>query len=425
MIICALKRKKLQKLMPISPSPTIAIIGAGPAGLMAAEKLASTGLRVTVYDHMPSVGRKFMLAGRGGLNLTHSEPYEKFISRYGAAAEWLSPYIKAFPPEALRDWCEKLGQSTFVGSSGRVFPTALKASPLLRAWLGRLNQLGVRFALRHRWQGWDAQGGLVFTNAAGEAISVRVDAVLLALGGASWPRTGSDGAWTELLRQQGVDVVSLNPANCGFTVPWSALFGDRFAGEPLKPIKLSFGGQTLQGEAMVTRDGLEGGAIYALSGALRDEIQARGQAVLAIDLRPGLSLEELTARLNAPRGSQSSSTFLRKAAGLAPVAIGLMRESLKGAEMPTEPSALATLIKHTDIALTAAKPIARAISSAGGIARHEVDAGFMLRKKPGVFVAGEMLDWEAPTGGYLLQATFSTAVAAAKGIEEYLSRTTC
>jgi uncharacterized flavoprotein (TIGR03862 family) len=398
----------------------VAVLGAGPAGLWAAEKLAISGAAVTVYDQMPTAGRKFMMAGRGGLNLTHSEPLETFTARYGTAAEWLAPVIEAFPPEALRKWCEDLGQKTFVGSSGRVFPEDLKASPLLRAWLRRLSELGVQFALRHRWHGWNEAGQLVFTRAEGVAVDVKADATVLALGGASWPRLGSDGSWVGLLRAEGIDVAVLRPANCGFFASWSAIFSERFAGQPLKPIKFSFQGITLQGEAMVTRDGLEGSAIYALSSPLRNAIDVDGHAVLTVDLRPGLSVEELTERLRAPRGSQSASTYLRKAAGLAPVAIGLMRESLGGAALPTALPVLAALIKNTPITLTAASPIMRAISSAGGIRRDELDAHFMLKKKPGVFAVGEMLDWEAPTGGYLLQACFSIADAAAKGVVDYL-----
>jgi uncharacterized flavoprotein (TIGR03862 family) len=393
----------------------IAIIGGGPAGLMAAEHLAAPDRIVTVYDRMPTLGRKFLMAGRGGLNLTHSESLDIFMRRYGAAESWLAPVITAFPPDALRAWCAGLGQETIVGSSGRVFPKEMKASPLLRAWLRRLEAAGVRFAPRHEWKGWDENSALVFSNPK----TVHADAVILALGGASWPRLGSDGRWVDILRGQNIDVRNLRPANCGFVAPWSDMFSEKYAGRPLKPVILSFAGKALQGEAMVTKNGLEGGAIYALSGALRETIDREGTAILTIDLRPGLSIEEIVKRLDAPRGSQSMSTYLRKAAGLAPVAIGLMRETLDGA-LPNHTQALAALIKETKIRLTAAAPITRAISSAGGINRDAVDAGFMLRKKPGVFAIGEMLDWEAPTGGYLLQASFSMAVAAAKGVRDYL-----
>ena len=398
----------------------VAILGGGPAGLMAAELLAKKGVKVTVYDQMPTVGRKFMMAGRGGLNLTHSEPLAAFLARYRAAAPWLEPVLQAFPPAALRDWADSLGAETFVGSSGRVFPKQLKASPLLRAWLQRLDKLGVNFALRHRWNGWGADGALLLTDAVGQEVRVHADATLLALGGASWPRLGSDGGWVEKLRGQGVKVATLRPANCGFVAPWSAVFRDRFAGQPVKPLKASFAGQSLQGEAMITATGLEGGIIYALSAPLRDAIEQKGEAIIELDLRPGLSRDELVSRLQAPRGGQSVSNYLRKVTGVSPVALGLMRESLGGAVLPVTEEGIADLMKHTKIKLTATTSLARAISSAGGIVRDEVNPDFMLNKKAGVFVCGEMLDWEAPTGGYLLQGCFSTAVAAAKGIEAYL-----
>ncbi|MGB9152915.1 MAG: TIGR03862 family flavoprotein [Alphaproteobacteria bacterium] len=407
---------------PSSPF-AIAVIGGGPAGLMAAEKLAGhLGGRgiITVYDHMPTVGRKFLMAGRGGLNLTHSEPLEALIERYGEAAAWVGPVIRAFPPDALRAWCADLGQETFVGSSGRVFPQGLKASPLLRGWLKRLDNLGVKFELRHRWRGWDAKGGLIFTDGAGCEKTVQANAVILAMGGASWPRLGSDGGWTEIMRAQGIEVAALRPANSGFAVPWSEIFSARFAGQPLKPVTISFQGQTVQGEAMITRQGLEGGVIYALSPALRKAIETTGEAVVTLDLRLGLSRDELISRLQAPRGSQSATSYLRKVAGLSPVALGLMRESLGSAVLPTGVETLADLIKATKIRLTSTASIARAISSAGGVRHAEIDARFMLKKKPGVFVVGEMLDWEAPTGGYLLQGCFSMGVAAAKGVADYL-----
>ena len=405
-----------------TPNFSIAVIGGGPAGLMAAEKLAGPGTVVTIYDRMPTVGRKFLMAGRGGLNLTHSEPLETFLARYGEAASWLGAAINAFSPTALREWSHALGQETFIGSSGRVFPKSLKASPLLRAWLRRLNGLGVRFSLRQSWRGWDESGKLIFTDKDGNEALIHADAVVLALGGASWPRLGSDGGWVEILRAQGIDVAPLRSTNCGFIAPWSAIFSDRFAGQPIKPLTLSFAGKTLQGEAVVTRGGLEGGVIYALSALLRDAIETDGEAVLKLDLRPSLSLSELTDRLHAPRGSQSFATYLRKAAGLSPVAIGLMRESLNGSSLPTDVHALASLIKGTKIRLTETAPLARAISSAGGVRKDELDEHFMLKKKPGVFIVGEMLDWEAPTGGYLLQACFSTAVRAAEGVQRRLGQ---
>lgn len=401
--------------MPSPPSsPEVAVIGGGPAGLIAAEALGRAGLAVTVYDQMPSVGRKLLMAGRGGLNLTHSENVERFVTRYAEAQPRLQPLIQAFRPEDLRAWCEGLGQETFVGSSGRVFPRAFKASPLLRAWLSRLEQLGVRFALRHRWQGWDQDGHLVFTAASDQPVRVRPAATILALGGASWPRLGSDGSWVEFLSQHGIAISPLRPANMGFTLAWSDLMRSRFEGEPLKRIALSFEEMTVRGEAVVTADGIEGGAVYALSGRLRDAIERMGHATLRLDLRPDLSEDALAKRLSAPRKGQSASTFLRKSAGLSPIGIALLREA--SPSLPSEPDALARLIKAVPLTLTGTKSLDRAISSAGGIPFSEVDDHLMLRRMPGVFVAGEMLDWEAPTGGYLLQATFATGIAAARGV---------
>jgi uncharacterized flavoprotein (TIGR03862 family) len=402
---------------------SVAVIGGGPAGLMAAEIAATGGAHVTIHERMPSVGRKFMLAGRGGLNLTHSEDFDAFMRRYGAAEAALRPAIEAFPPDALRAWCEALGQPTFVGSSGRVFPKAMKASPLLRAWLRRLGALGVEFRFRHRWTGWNEDGQLRFDSPAGP-VTVAAGATILALGGASWPRLGSDGGWADILAKEGIAIAPLQPANCGVTVAWSDLFRERFEGAPLKRIALSFGAPSVRGEAIVTRTGLEGGAVYALSGVLRDAIVASGEAILQIDLRPDIAEAALAKALSAPRGKQSLSNFLRKAAGLPPVAIGLLRESAQPtgdlAAMPAD--TLAARIKALPIRLTGTAPIARAISSAGGISFGEIDDHFMLRNMPGVFVAGEMLDWEAPTGGYLLQACFSTGAAAARGALAWLAR---
>ena len=400
---------------------TVAVIGAGPAGLMAAEALAQGGADVTVYDAMPSAGRKFLMAGRGGLNLTHSEPLSAFLARYREAAPRLEPVISAFPPDALRTWSEALGQPTFVGSSGRVFPKAFKASPLLRAWLRRLDSQGVRFAFRHRWTGWDDDGRLRFQTPNGER-SVGPHATVLALGGASWPRLGSDGSWVELLAAKGVTVSPLRPANSGFTVEWSAVFKDRFEGQPLKGVEFKFGAQAIRGEAIVTRSGIEGGAIYALSADLREAIAKSGEAILQVGLRPDLGAKELTSKLSAPRGKQSLSNFLRKAANLSPVAIGLLQEALGGKLAGLSSETLAGLINAVPIRLTGTAPIARAISTAGGIAIDELDENFMLRRLPGVFAAGEMLDWEAPTGGYLLQASFATGLAAGKGAVAWLSK---
>ncbi len=387
------------------------VIGGGPAGLMAAEVLANGGERVIVFDQAPSPARKFLLAGRGGLNLTHAEPLDAFLTRYGAAAARLSPAIEAFPPDALRQWCAGLGEATFVGSSGRVFPDSFKASPLLRAWLARLAALGVALRPRHRWLGFDEAGGLLFAAPGGRIIE-QAGAVVLACGGASWPRLGSDGAWVDALCARGVAVAPLRPANCGFGVAWSAPFRARFAGAPLKAIAMRFGQISVRGEASVTASGREGGAVYALAGPLREAIAAHGEARLEIDLKPDLGLEALARRLARPRGGQSLATFLRKTAGLAPVAIALLREA---GPPPSEPAALARAIKEARVRLDAIAPIERAISSAGGVAWDEIDADFMLRRLPGVFVAGEMLDWEAPTGGYLLQACFATGAAAGRG----------
>jgi uncharacterized flavoprotein (TIGR03862 family) len=383
-------------------TPNVAVIGGGPAGLMAAEVLAGAGCAVTIRERMPTVGRKLLMAGRGGLNLTHSEPREAFLSRYGEARGWLTPMIDAFPPSALRAWCASLGEETFVGSSGRVFPRSFKASPLLRAWLRRLDSLGVRIETRRRWLGWDDIGA---------------DATVLALGGASWPRLGSDGSWVDILRRRSVVISPLRPANCGFEVDWSDHLRERFAGQPLKRIALSFGDQRVRGEAMITTHGLEGGAVYALSAALREAILRDGRAVVTIDLLPDLDEADISRRLAEPRGARSLSTILRRI-GLSPAAVALLRESGLGSTPPE----LAARIKRAPVIVVAARPIERAISTAGGIAHDEVDDGLMLKRVPGVFVAGEMLDWEAPTGGYLLQATFATAVTAAHGVLRHLRR---
>jgi len=409
--------------MAAAPKPDVAVIGAGPAGLMAAEVLASGGASVTVYDAMPSAGRKFLLAGRGGLNLTHSEPLPHFMARYGDAAARLSPAIGAFPPDALRAWSEALGQPTFVGSSGRVFPRTFKASPLLRAWLRRLDARGVRLALRHRWIGWD-DGRLLFETPQGR-VTVNPAATVLALGGASWPRLGSDGHWVDLLRSRGVNIAPLLPANCGFAVAWSEPFSERFAGQPLKNIELRFGARTVRGEAMISRNGIEGGAIYALASLLRDDIARAGRVTLNVALRPDLDRSRLVERLSKPRGKQSFATYLRKAAGLAPVAVGLLYESaLTGKlDLPRlSPADLAARINDVQINLTGTAGLDRAISTAGGIAFDELDDAFMLRRLPGVFAAGEMLDWEAPTGGYLLQAAFAIGAAAGRGALAFISR---
>ena len=380
---------------------------------MAAEILSAAGVEVTVYDRMPSPARKLLIAGRGGLNLTHSEPLDRFRARYGKAAARLAPILEAFPPQTLIAWAEGLEQPTFVGSSGRVFPKSLKASPLLRAWLARLKAQGVTIKTRHDWQGWNEDGDLVFTHGV-EVVHAKADATILALGGASWAKLGSTGAWADILRARGVLVAPFRPANCGFTVAWSEPFRERFQGEPLKGIALTHAGRTVRGEAMITRTGIEGGAVYSLSADLRDALEGQGRATLEIDLRPEMTAAELAKKLARPRGGDSLSNFLRKAAALSPVAINLLRET--HAQLAADAMGLAAQIKSAPVALTGAQPLARAISTAGGVDLDALDDDLMLRALPNVYAVGEMLDWEAPTGGYLLQATFATAVWAARAI---------
>lgn len=393
---------------------------------MAAEILATAGMRVTVYDRMPSVGRKLLMAGRSGLNLTHSEGPDAFLARYGLAAPRLGAALAAFPPDALRRWAEALGQETFVGSSGRVFPRSWKASPLLRAWLARLDALDVEVRPRHRWTGFTPDGALALETPDGD-VTVAADATVLALGGASWPRLGSDGSWQAALRAAGVASAPFRPANCGLRVAWSDRFRSAFAGRPLKRVAISAGGGRWRGDAVVTATGLEGGAIYAASATVRDALLADGYAILTVDLRPDLSADALAGSLARPRGKQSGSTFLRKAAGLSPLAIALLHEAAgpteaTGPALPRDPAVLAALIKAVPLPVTGTDTLARAISSAGGIRLDETDETFMLRGRPGVFCAGEMLDWEAPTGGYLLQACFATGAAAGQGAISWLQR---
>ncbi len=401
-----------------SKPKTVAVIGGGPAGLMAAEVAIAGGAYVTVYERMQTFGRKLLMAGRGGLNLTHSEAFEAFAGRYSGAEASLRPMLEAFSPDALVAWAEALGQPTFVGSSGRVFPKAMKASPLLRAWLARLRAQGVDLRTGQNWLGWAEDGALQCRQQDGKIENVRADAAVLALGGASWPRLGSNGAWASLLAECGVSLVPFRPANGGFLVDWSEPFRTRFAGAPLKTIALSFDGVMIRGEAVITKDGIEGGAVYALSARLRDAVALDGEAVLFIDLRPDLTEAAMAERLAKPRGGGSLSNHLRKA-GLTPLAINLLREA-QGVNLPTDPAALARLIKAAPIRLTGGAPMERAISTAGGVAFDAVDERLMLRALPGVFVAGEMLDWEAPTGGYLLQACFATGAAAAQGTLEWM-----
>jgi len=383
---------------------TAAVIGAGPAGLMAAEMLSAGGVAVTVYDRMPSVGRKFLMAGRGGLNLTHSEPLDIFIARYGAAAAHLRPMLEAFPPLALTQWANTLGADTFTGSSGRIFPEAMKASPLLRAWLERLNRQKVQFRLRHDWRGW-SDGALRFHTPAGDVTAAH-DVTVLALGGASWPRLGADGGWATLLAEKGVKIAPLRPANMGFNVGWSEHFRTRFAGQPLKNVGLRFGHHAARGDAMITRYGIEGGAVYTLSSALREALARANPITLDIDLRPDLSQQQIEIRLARPQGKDSRANYLRKSVGLSPMETNLLRET------GTPPDRL----KSVAVTLTGHQPIARAISTAGGVSFEALDDTLMLTAIPGTYAVGEMLDWEAPTGGYLLQACFSTAVFTARAI---------
>jgi uncharacterized flavoprotein (TIGR03862 family) len=402
---------------PVVPRPVV-IVGAGPAGLMAAEVLASAGedLAITIHDRMPSAGRKFQLAGRGGLNLTHTEPLERLLDRYGDARPALEPAIRAFDPAAVRAWTGGLGQRAVVGTSGRVFPEAFRATPLLRAWLRRLDDAGVTLRTGSRWLGWDEAGRLRFGEGGGDGVvEVEASATVLALGGASWPRTGSDGSWVDVVRGAGIDVTALRPANGGFVVDWSPVFRSRFAGSVLKTVSLSVGDATARGDLVLTAAGIEGGPVYALGRHLRDDTDA----VLRIDLRPDVDAGELAMRLQHRRRPKDSlSSTLRRTAGLSPAAIALLRES--GA-LPASAQGLARRIKDVRLRLAGPQPIDRAISTAGGIALGEIDERFMLRRRPGTFVAGEMLDWEAPTGGYLLQATLSTAVAAARGALDWLA----
>jgi hypothetical protein len=390
------------------------IIGAGPAGLMAAETLARAGARVVVHDRMPSVGRKLLLAGRGGLNLTHSEPQAAFLSRYAGAEGPVSDWLDVFSPDDLVAWAQGLDQPTFVGSSGRVFPRAMKASPLLRAWLTRLAGLGVEVRTRSRWTGWRGEA-LVFDTPGGDVLEYP-SAVVLALGGASWPRLGSDGAWVPVLAGEGVAVAPLAPANAGFDVAWSDVLTGRFAGQVLKPATLTFGDTTVRGELVVTRYGVEGGGVYALSAALREAIATDGSATLVVDLRPDLSEATLAERLARPRGKDSLTNHLRKAGGLSPVAIALLREI---GEVPAGFEKLAKRIKAVRLRLTGIQGLARAISTAGGVEFAGLDPSLMLSARPGVFVAGEMIDWEAPTGGYLLQASLASGVVAARGAAQW------
>ncbi|KQW29505.1 NAD(FAD)-utilizing dehydrogenase [Rhizobium sp. Root274] len=396
---------------------SVAVIGGGPAGMMAAEHLAGKGHRVTVYDAMPTVGRKFLLAGKSGLNITHAEDYARFVTRYGAANDRLRPVLDLMTPEAIRVWAAGLGTETFVGSSGRVFPKVMKASPLLRAWLKRLEGMSVTILTRHRWTGFDADA-LLFDTPDGPK-RVTADATLLALGGASWPKLGSDAVWVPLLEAEGIDIAPLRPANCGFDCDFSESFDTRFSGQPVKSVKATSEAGTTQGEFVISRGGIEGSLIYAHSAALRDALDRDGHAELMLDLAPGRTVEKLTADLTRQDHKSSLSTRLKKAANLDGVKVALLRE-VNPAANQSEAKALANLIKALPLSVTRPRPIAEAISTAGGVALDAIDHRFMLTARPGTFVSGEMLDWEAPTGGYLLTACFATGIAAASGIDLWL-----
>jgi hypothetical protein len=393
------------------------VVGGGPAGLIAAELLARDGLAVTVYEHKPSVGRKLLLAGRGGLNLTHSEPLDDFADRYDAAG-WIAPLLAEFGPTDLRAWCASLGEETFVGSSGRVFPVSFRATPLLRSWLRRLDELGVEFATRHRWLGWNDDGEHRFATGDGSEIHVHADVTVLALGGASWPRVGSDGGWVPLLESVGVGVSSLRPANAGLGVRWSQGYAERFGGQPLKNVAITAAASTARGDAIVTSTGLEGGPVYGVGRAVRTELETNGACTITIDLHPDQTVDRVAARLARRRPKDSVTNWLRRALGLDLVAINLLREAA-GPKLPEHPDELAALVKRVPVVIDAMMPLDRAISTAGGIALDELDTDLMLRRRPGTFVAGEMIDWEAPTGGYLLQASFTTGVVAARAASSW------
>lgn len=409
-----------------SPStPTIAVIGGGPAGLMAAETLRAAGLQVDLYDAKGSVGRKFLIAGKGGMNLTHSDPFDVFVTRYAGRTQEVAAWLRGFDADALRDWARGLGVETFVGTSGRVFPSDLKAAPLLRGWVRRLREQGVRFHVQHCWLGWNDAGTLRFATPDGE-IAMQADATVLAMGGGSWPELGSDGAWVEPLQAKGIAIAPLRPSNCGFDIGWSEHLATRFAGEPLKPVVAHWQdadgeAQQRQGECVVTATGIEGSLVYALSPMLRDAIARDGHATLVLDLLPGREEADLARRLAKPRGSRSLSEHLRREAGIAGVRAALLYEVLDSAAL-SDPVRIARTLKRFPFRLQRTRPIAEAISSAGGIRLEALDRQLMLRTLPGVFAAGEMLDWEAPTGGYLLTACFASGRHAARGVVDWLAQ---
>jgi len=409
----------------ISSFSNTIVIGGGPAGLMAAEHLASQGFSVEVFDAKPAVLRKFLVAGKGGLNLSRDEDFEIFLSRYGNRTKELEPFLHSFGPTELRDWVRNLGFETFVGSSGKVFPNDMQAVSIRLAWIQRLKQQGVRFHLNQRWQGWDQNKNLVFQSKF-ENVITQPNAVILALGGASWPTTGSDGTWVTILQQQGIEISPLKPANCGFDVNWSDYFRDRFQGTPLKSVVIHFQpttGEPVQrlGEFLITHYGVEGSLIYAFSAAIRDEILEFGQAIIHLDLAPDWSIEQLETRLSRPRGSRSTSSHIEKSVGIHGVKANLLWEFLPRSVF-NDPKQLAAAIKSLAVPLVAPRPIEEVISTAGGVRFEDLDDHLMLKKLPGVFCAGEMLDWEAPTGGYLLTACFSTGLAAAVGVIDWLKQ---
>ncbi|RON83762.1 TIGR03862 family flavoprotein [Pseudomonas fluorescens] len=406
-----------------APLPAhVAIIGGGPAGLMAAEVLSQAGVRVDLYDGMPSVGRKFLLAGVGGMNITHSEPYPAFLARYAERAPQIAPLLRGFDADALCRWIHELGIETFIGSSGRVFPTDMKAAPLLRAWLKRLRDSGVVIHTRHRWLGWDEHGALRIISPEGE-ITVKPDATLLALGGGSWSRLGSDGAWMLPLEQKGVGLAPLQPSNCGFEVQaWSELLVSKFAGAPLKNVAIGLNDDVPRlGECVITATGVEGSLIYALSAPIREAINAHGSATVHIDLLPGRPVDKLQAALSKPRGSRSMAKHLHSQVGIDGVKAALLRE-LTDAATFADPALLARAIKALPLTLVKTRPLDEAISSAGGVTFEAMDKRLMLKALPGVFCAGEMLDWEAPTGGYLLTGCFASGRAAGLGVVQWLQR---
>lgn len=404
--------------MVASAPHQIAVVGAGPAGLMAAETLATHGQRVTVFDRMASPARKFLLAGRGGLNLTHSEPLETFLTRYGVRAPALAPMIAAHTPADVIAWAEALGQHTFVGTSGRVFPRAMKATPLLRAWLRRLKSQGVTFRMQHTWTGWSELGRPTFLAPGASESAFDCDALVLALGGASWPRLGADGSWRTAFEANRIPLNPLTPSNCGLCIAWSEHILQRFVGDPLKRIAIRHEGDEHRGEVVLTRYGLEGGAVYPLSSKLAARTATGARVIVHIDLKPDEPLDFVARHLQRPKGKESTSNWLRKCLKLAPVAIALLRESRR--ILPADPLALARLVKALPLTITGVAGLERAISTAGGVPLEVLNEHLMLQVRPGTFLAGEMLDWDAPTGGYLLQASLATGVAAARGVLQFL-----